>query len=101
MEYEIGKRPGATEFRLKGEMTFSDHHHFKSVLTAFEDTTSGQIIFNLDDLQGIDSTGLGMLILAQEEALKRGLTFTLERPQSDVKRLMDLAKFHRHFDIRN
>lgn len=100
MEYEVRKQPGVTEFRLKGQMGFSDHVQFKNLMAAFESAEKTRVVFNLDELHAVDSSGLGMFIMAREEATRRGHAFTLERPRSEVKRVMDLAKFDRFFDIR-
>ncbi|MBI1208031.1 MAG: STAS domain-containing protein [Azospirillum sp.] len=100
MEYEINKRPGITEFRLKGRMGFTDHSQFKDLMSAFGDEDKAHVVFNLDQLNGIDSSGLGMFLIARDEAGKRGLSLSLERPHSEVKRLLELARFDRHFDIR-
>lgn len=100
MKYEIRKRPGVTEFRLKGRMEFADHSVFKTLVEAFDAAERSDIIFNLDELDTVDSSGLGMLIIAREEAGRRGLRFALEKPRREVKRVMDLARFERLFEIR-
>lgn len=99
MEFEIHRNDRATEVRLKGQMFYSDHHAFKDVMAAFETPDTDRVVFNLNDLRDIDSSGLGMLIIAREEAEKRGVAFSLLHPRHEVKRVMDLAKFDEVFDV--
>ena len=101
MNYEIRKLATGVEVGLRGRMGFSDHAAFRRVIAAFDGSPGQNVAFDLRDLETIDSSGLGMLIIAQEEAKKKNLTFSIESPRNDVKRLMDMGRFERFFTIRS
>lgn len=100
MEFRIAKAADATEISLQGRLSFSDHTTFRHVLDEFRSASGHRIIFNVSGLDFADSSGLGMFIIAREEAEKKGLGFTISGAHSRVKELMDLAKFDRMFDVR-
>ena len=100
MQYEVRKSAGITTIGLKGRMCFSDHAEFRKVIGAFDQPPGGSVVFDMGALEFIDSSGLGMLIIARDEAKKRQQEFVIENVRSEVKRLMDMAKFDRHFTIR-
>src|SRR5690242_17422029 len=98
MDYQISRQADTTEISIRGRMEFNDHDKFKCVLSAFRESPGHQIIFNLSGLEFVDSCGLGMFIIAHEQARKAGLKLAIAHLQASVKRAMDLAKFGRFFD---
>ena len=100
MNYEIRRAPDGVEIGIKGRMSFSDHAVFREVIAAFVGGPGARVTFDLKELEFIDSSGLGMLIIARDEAKKKQLTFTIDNARADVKRLMDMARFDRFFTIR-
>ncbi len=100
MRYEITKRPGVTEVALKGSMCFSDHNAFREIMEAFNVPAGHQMVFNLSNLEYVDSSGLGMFLIADEEAKKKSIRFRLEFPRNDVRRVINLGKLDRIIDIR-
>ena len=100
MRYEVRKAPGLTEIALKGRMTFSDHRAFQEMMAEFDAPVGHQLVFNLSKLESVDSSGLGMLLIAGDEAKKKSLQFRIESPKAEVRRVIDLGKLDRVFDIR-
>src|SRR5690349_5096415 len=78
---------------MTGEFTFADHPVFQSILKQINDGRERSIAFDVSGLSFIDSAGLGMLILAREEAKKLGKTIRLRGPQGQVKRIFAVTKF--------
>jgi anti-anti-sigma factor len=76
MEYSIETGPGITEIALRGRMTFSDHEKFRHVMAAFQGPEGHHMVFDLTGLEFVDSSGLGMLIIARDTAQKKQLEFT-------------------------
>jgi HptB-dependent secretion and biofilm anti anti-sigma factor len=99
MEFAIKDGPAATEIHLSGRMTFADHEKFHSVIAAFDEVKGTSVVFDLDGLDFVDSSGLGMFIIARDVAQKRHLDFAIRGARDDVKRLITLAKFHKLFNI--
>ena len=82
MQFEIRKDPGVTTVRLKGRLGFSDHAEFRNIIAAFDQSPGGTMVFDLAALEFIDSSGLGMLIIARDEARKRKQEFVIENVRS-------------------
>jgi anti-anti-sigma factor len=97
MEYSIETGPGITEIALRGRMTFSDHEKFRHVMAAFQGPEGHHMVFDLTGLEFVDSSGLGMLIIARDTAQNKQLEFTLRGARDNVRRLMEIAKFNRMF----
>ena len=100
MKYEVYKSTGTTKVALEGRMCFSDHATFRDIIRGFDLPPGERVVFDMTDLDLIDSSGLGMLIIARDEAKKRQLEFVIENPKTEVRRLMDMAKFERFFTIK-
>ena len=81
-------------------MCFSDHAVFRDIIGNFDLPPGESVVFDMGGLELIDSSGLGMLIIARDESKKRQLEFIIENPRTEVRRLMDMAKFNRFFTIR-
>ncbi|CAK0745581.1 HptB-dependent secretion and biofilm anti anti-sigma factor [uncultured Gammaproteobacteria bacterium] len=101
MDYRVEKSATALEFFLSGRMTFADHDKFRDIIATFEGPNDYRVVFDLLDLSFVDSSGLGMFIIARDMAQKRNLRFVLRSPRDDVKRLILVAKFHKMFAIEN
>jgi HptB-dependent secretion and biofilm anti anti-sigma factor len=54
--------------RISGEFRFSDHAAFKSLVERLFEVKESSIVIDLSKLEFIDSAGLGMLLLARDEA---------------------------------
>lgn len=99
MDYKIQAADQVTEIFLSGRMTFVDHEKFRRVLIALESGQGQLVVFDLSGLDFVDSSGLGMFMIARDSANKRKLEFRLRGARDDVKRLMTVAKFHNMFTI--
>jgi len=99
MEYSIKRNSSATEVLLTGRMTFADHEKFRDVIAAFDGPAGHQMVFDLSNLDFVDSSGLGMFIIARDTAQKKSLEFSIRGAKDDVKRVMQVAKFHKMFTI--
>lgn len=101
MDYKIKNTGTTTEILLSGRMTFADHENFRRVIQAFEGPAGHQMVFDLSGLEFVDSSGLGMFIIARDTAQKKNLEFSIRGARDDVKRLITVAKFHKMFNIQD
>ena len=99
MGYRINAGAGVTEIALSGRMTFADHDTFRHVISAFDGPSGHEMVFDLSGLEFVDSSGLGMFLIARDVAERKRLSFKLKNVQGDVRRLMSLAKFERVIQI--
>jgi anti-anti-sigma factor len=85
--------------RLSGEFTFTDHAEFRSIVGSLFDGKSSPVVIDLSKLEFIDSAGLGMLLLARDEASKASRSLVLRGPAGQVKRMFGVTKFDALFDV--
>ncbi|KIZ47552.1 MULTISPECIES: STAS domain-containing protein [Rhodopseudomonas] len=84
---------------LTGELTFVDHQAFREVADRLGASTGKTIVIELADLEFIDSAGLGMLLIAREEARKTNRTLVLRGAKGQVGRMFALTKFDTLFSV--
>jgi HptB-dependent secretion and biofilm anti anti-sigma factor len=84
---------------MSGEFTFTDHAQFKTLVTRLFETKDAPVVIDLSKLEFIDSAGLGMLLLARDEAKKTNRSLVLRGPSGQVKRMFGVTKFDTLFDV--
>lgn len=99
MHFRINQRVGVTEIALSGRMTFSDHDRFREIMTEFQGPSGHRMVFDLSELEFVDSSGLGMFLIARDVAESKQLGLSLKAPRDEVRRLMDMARFDRVIPI--
>ncbi|ESQ77646.1 STAS domain-containing protein [Asticcacaulis sp. AC402] len=78
--------------RLSGRMTFADHGLFRKMLDGIRSDGVKSCVFDLAGLDAIDSSGLGMLMLAIEDARKGGWSLTVANAVGPVRQLLQLSR---------
>lgn len=92
MEYNITKNGTIAEVALKDELTFSDHEQFRTILTTLAaDTGISGVVIDVRGISFIDSAGIGMLIIANDEAKERRQELTIRGARDQVKAALDIA----------
>ena len=89
----------AGRIAVAGEFTFNDHSQFKQMIIELFEAKGSTITIDLSKLEFIDSAGLGMLLLARDEARKNDLQLILKRPGGQVKRMFCVTKFNTLFTV--
>lgn len=92
MQFQQRSTPEAVEVRLSGRLEFTDHDQLRDVVAILDGQRARRFIVDLSALEFIDSAGLGMLLILQEEAEQRSITMTVRGLTGDVKRSIDLAR---------
>ena len=97
---EITNTENMKTISLNGHFTAIDHDQFRMALDGLRanDNVSTCIV-DLTHLDFIDSGGLGMLLLLRDECLKQKIALSLNKPNGDVMRILDIAKFDQLFNI--
>ena len=75
------------------ELSFTDHGIFRDILQNMIESGKKKFVIELSRLTSIDSAGLGMFLVASEEAEKGNWNLILRSPQGQVKQMLDLARF--------
>lgn len=87
------------EAGLSHRLTTADHEAFRQILSQVKESGIKTLILDLSDLDWIDSSGLGLLILAKEAGGKSGTELVLRSPKGLVKELLELGQFERILNI--
>lgn len=92
MEHTLTKHNDTMVVALKGAFTFTDQDSFRMVLASIDDSNVTAVTLDLSALTSIDSTGLGLLMVARNSAAVRNITIRLQGATGQVKRLLSLGK---------
>jgi anti-anti-sigma factor len=79
-------------YRLSGRLTFKDNDAFSTVVDEMAARSHAEIMMDIENLDFIDSFGIGLFLVAAEAVERSGNTLTILKPQGTVKRLFRLAK---------
>lgn len=89
-----------TVMNLSGRFDFNAHRVFKA---AYDPILSQKDFKNLEidlsDIEYLDSSALGMLMLLRERAMLIGMTVVLAKPNKMVEQILDIANFKKLFTI--
>lgn len=86
--------------RLSNRFDFSQHKSFSTQceqLLAIE--TLKELYIDFSQVQYLDSSALGMLVLLAKKASTQGVTVTLKGAQGTAKDILEMANMHKLFVI--
>jgi anti-sigma B factor antagonist len=76
---------------LRGELDLAAAPYFRSVLEPLLNQTKKTLVLNCKELNYIDSTGMGIIILVLKTRLQNGSGFMVEDVPKNIKKLFDLT----------
>ncbi|MBF0167070.1 MAG: STAS domain-containing protein [Alphaproteobacteria bacterium] len=94
MEHTVQSISGGSVIRLSGRMTFADFNGFQKLIAMFQGAHEKRIVFDMSRVDYIDSSAIGMILLARDAALTHGIDLSLKGAKGQVKRIMDVTKFN-------
>jgi anti-anti-sigma factor len=97
MQFEMKENDAAVA--LSGDLTFTDHVVFREIADRLALSSARAITIDVANLKFIDSAGLGMLLIAREEAGKTNRALVLRGAKGQVKRMFELTKFDTLFTV--
>jgi len=92
MRIDVSQRSDVFRVRLIDSLTFSDNTQFRGLIEDIKLAKVKDCIFDLAELKMIDSSGLGMLMIAIEEGKKHNFTLSLINTSGPVKQLLQLSR---------
>ncbi len=78
---------------LKGLFDYHAKPEFELAITSAEEIRCHHIILNLSEMSGIDSAGLGRIILCMRKLRKQGIRLTLLNPAPHIRELLEMFGF--------
>lgn len=101
MDIQVTISGPVAKLHMKGRFDFNVHRSFKDAydpLLLQEGVSSLEI--DLGDVEYLDSSALGMLLLVRERAEAVGKHVLLSRPNPTVVQILEIANFGKLFTIR-
>lgn len=99
MEYLVHDDEGTKEVILKGQLTFADHESFGNIIENVRSYDGKECIVDLENLERVDSAGLGMFVLLRDMANSKQLNMTFRKPRGQVMRMLEISEFHTFLTI--
>jgi HptB-dependent secretion and biofilm anti anti-sigma factor len=99
MDINILEADGATTIALKGRFDFQAHQRFRTAIDGLLKNGKARLRVDLAEVNFIDSSALGMLLLARENCEKAGGSVVLDRPQEYVNKVLKLCHFDQLFQV--
>lgn len=93
MDISTSLTAGTLNVMLSGRFSFSDHLAFRETIRQFAQKEVSEVVFDLTRVEYIDSSALGMLLLARDEASKHKKTITIHGAHGQVKKTLEIALF--------
>lgn len=93
MEITRNSLSDAFEVGLNGRLVFSENGQFREVVEELGHHQGKTLVFDVSHLEFIDSAGLGMLLIAKEEADKYSMNLTVRGAQGQVREMFDISCF--------
>ena len=88
------------KLHMKGRFDFDVHRSFKEVYDPLlHQKGINSMEIDLGDVEYLDSSALGMLLLVRERAEAVGKHVILSRPSPTVAQILDIANFKKLFTI--
>lgn len=89
------------EAHLSQRLSFADNGLFRKLLEEMQAANARHWVLNVSELTSLDSAGLGMFILAMENAKKASATLVLRSPTEHVRKLIELSKMDKLIKVEN
>ena len=93
----INKTTQQTVIRLKGRFDYDARRDFDAATQIAMNEAAGEIQINLMEVEYMDSSALGMLLVLRDKATASGKTVSLAECQGFVKKILDFANFQKLF----
>ena len=84
---------------IKDNLTFRDYLIFNKIVELIQSKQYTNICIDMEDCTFVDSAGLGMFVIAQDEAQKSKTNITLKNLNKSVKDLFCTARFDTLYNI--
>lgn len=100
MQVSVYSADGAVMLKLEGRFDFNAHRDFRAGVDLIaKEAKSHQILVDLQDVDYIDSSALGMLLMLRDKAVAERQSVSLLHCRGSVRQVLDIANFGKLFTI--
>lgn len=101
IRYLFSERADRWEVKIMGEVDIHSSQEVKEKLAEILNEKEKSMIINAEELDYIDSTGLGMLIGIVKRLKEKDLNLTLVKLQANVLKLFQITGLDKVIELRN
>jgi anti-anti-sigma factor len=85
---------------LAGRFDFTMHKEFRDLSQkVLEENELKQIEIDLKDVDYLDSSALGILLLLKDRATQRGISIAITGCRDNIRQILEIANFNKLFSI--
>jgi anti-sigma B factor antagonist len=99
MNFELITEKYASVVRLPGKMVMAQTPTYRAAILDYINEGHTHLVFDMSNLEYIDSSGLSVLISARKQAMSYDGNIVLLNPKSSVRALIELTRLHHIMDI--
>jgi|SRR4051795_10480736 anti-anti-sigma factor len=99
MDYRIEQDDAEARVFLSGRLTFNDHGKVRTMIQEMVQSRCARQILEISGLEFVDSSGLGMILVAREEVTQHQKKLSLRGAKGQVKRVLTVAQLGKVIDI--
>jgi anti-anti-sigma factor len=99
MDYRIEQDEIEARIYLSGRLTFNDHGKVRTMIQEMVQSRASRQILVINGLEFVDSSGLGMILVAREEVTQIKKELSLRGAQGQVKRVLTVAQLGKVINI--
>ncbi|QQP88268.1 STAS domain-containing protein [Skermanella rosea] len=101
MDYRIELDDLEARIFVTGRLTFNDHGKVRSMIQEMVQSHPKRQVMMIGGLEFVDSSGLGMILVAREEVAQVDKKLFLRGAQGQVKRVLSVAQLDKIVDIQD
>ena len=98
MEYRIESAGKEITVVFQGDITFSENVTFRRMLAEVSENKPESCVFDLSTVGMVDSAGLGMFLIAREQAETSGWAMKVKGAKGNVASMLKLTKLSEYFE---
>lgn len=92
MEYKLDQSGDAVTVVFTGDVTFSENAVFRQALKDVESAAPSSCVLDLSGVEMVDSAGLGMFLIAKDNADKANRKLSVKGATGHVASMLKLTK---------
>jgi anti-anti-sigma factor len=85
--------------RINGRFDFNIHKEFRKGYQTVNDPQGVSFVIDMGDVDYMDSSALGMLLVLREQAGGDGSNITIKNCKSDIEKILEVSNFKNLFKM--
>lgn len=99
MDIVVQQGPEVATIRVRGRFEFSGYRDFRDALDRAFGAPGKELVIDLSATDYIDSSALGMLLIALDRAQAAKRRITLSGSRGPVREVLEIANLHKRFSM--